>query len=526
MTIEQPQADSNDVADILVVDDRDADRLILSNILSGPDRNVVTASSGAEALKRLLEREFAVILLDVMMPTMDGFELASLIKQRQRSQYTPIIFLTAAGSDIGKLYRAYSLGAVDYLYKPIDTEIVRAKVAIYVDLFGKDRRIQRQAEALREAERRERELQIAELRVAVERRYVNLAEAIPQIVWTSDGTGAMNYANRRWSEYTGIDIDHARGRGWLAAIHEEDAAECESAWKEALASGQVYEVQCRLRRAFDGAYRWHLCRAVPEYDSNDQIVAWLGTYTDFEELKQAVRARDEFLSIASHELRTPLTALKLRLEALLYAGRLDNKLRQKLDSAVRQTQRLERLIDNLLDVSRITTGHLDLDTDRLELAEVVNEVVERIRPEAAARGSRIDFTRSSGAAGVWDRLRLEQVVTNLLSNAIKYGEGRPISVRVGLEGDVAELMVEDNGIGIAPSDLHRIFDRFERGAIRHNHSGLGMGLYIARQIIVAHGGSIHVESRFGQGSKFRVILPTELNSALMDNLGKAAGGGS
>ena len=502
-------SDSNDIVDILVVDDRSADRLVLSDILSGTRRNVVVASSGPEALKRLLEREYAVILLDVLMPTMDGFELASLIKQREKTRYTPIIFLTAAGSDVGKLYRAYSLGAVDYLYKPIDADIVQAKVSIFVDLFRKDLRIRRQAEALREAERRESDLQIAELRLAVERRYVNLAEAIPQMVWTSDANGEMTYVNRRWVEYTGLDLERARGSGWLAALHEQDAPECRQAWNEALANRRIYEAQFRLKRARDGAFRWHLCRAVPELDHAGQVVAWLGTYTDFEELKQAVQARDEFLSIASHELRTPLTALKLRLEALLYSGNLDLKLRQKLESAARQTQRLERLIDNLLDVSRITTGHLDLDWEGLELAEITSDVVERIRPEANASGSPIEIVKSSPVHGFWDRLRLEQVITNLLSNAIKYGNRKPIVVRIAENQGLAHLEVEDGGIGIAPADVSLIFDRFERGANRRNHGGLGMGLYITRQIIAAHGGSIRVKSQLGQGTVFDVYLPME-----------------
>jgi len=509
MNIEQPHRfdTSVDKIDVLVVDDRAEDLIALSTILDGPLYNIVTARSGSEALKRLLEQDFAVILLDVFMPTMDGFELAALIKKRERSRDTPLIFLTAAGSDIGKIYQGYALGAVDYLPKPVDPDVVRAKVAIFSELFRRAKRLEAQGKALREAERRERDLQITELKLAAERRFTNLAEAIPQIVWTANGRGALQYANRRFVEYTGMGLAAAQGDGWLAAVHPDDTHQCVAGWRDAVAKGLRYEGEFRLRRASDGAYRWHISRAVPEHNTAGEVVAWLGTHTDFEDLKQAIRARDEFLSIASHELRTPLTALKLRLQALLYAKGLDEKLEKKLESAARQTQRLERLIDNLLDISRITTGHLELEPEELELAEVTHEVVERLREEASSIGSQIQFEATSRAGGRWDRLRVEQVVTNLLTNAMKYGEGKPIVVRVSEEAECVEISVRDRGMGIADTDVERIFHQFERAANRRAPGGLGMGLYIARQIVEAHGGQIEVESKIGDGSIFRIRLP-------------------
>jgi PAS domain S-box-containing protein len=505
---ESPRFDtSSDRIDVLVVDDRAEDLVVLSTILEGPLYNIVTARSGSEALKRLLEQDFAVILVDVLMPTMDGFELAALIKKRERSRDTPLIFLTAGGEDVSRIYQGYALGAVDYLPKPVDPDVVRAKVAIFAELFRRAQRLEEQAKALREAERRERELQITELKLAAERRFTNLAEAIPQMVWTTDGRGSLQYANRRFAEYTGMTLDAAQGEGWLAAVHPEDAEACVRGWHEAVARESLYEGEFRLRRASDGAYRWHISRAVPERNAVGDVVAWLGTHTDFEDLKQAIRARDEFLSIASHELRTPLTALKLRLQALLYAKGLEEKLEKKLESAARQTQRLERLIDNLLDISRMTTGHLELETEELELAELGHEVVERLRDEATSVGSQIQFEATARARGHWDRLRLEQVVTNLLSNALKYGEGKPIVVRVSEDAAAAELSVRDRGMGIAEADHERIFNQFERASNRRAAGGLGMGLYITRQIVEAHHGTIQVESKSGEGALFRVRLP-------------------
>ncbi len=493
--------------DVLLVDDRNEDLLTLSHVLDSPEYRLETARSGPEALRRLLTQDFGVILLDVFMPGMDGFELAQLIKQRERCQHTPIIFLTGAGSDVTQIYRGYSVGAVDYLNKPVDADVVRAKVAIFADLFRKDRRLKRQALALQESERRQREVMLTEVRHAAERRYMNLAEAVPVSVWTADPSGDLSYVNRYWTEYTGIGLEQARGSAWLAAVHPDDRDECVRAWRAAIENGTSYQRECRLRRASDGAYRWHLSRAVVERLDNGTIVSWLGLHTDIEESKQAVFARDEFLSIASHELRTPLTALKLRLQAVLHAKDLPEKAQHRVDSAVRQTERLERLIENLLDVSRITTGHLELEAETVDLSEMARDVVDRFREQAACGNVPIEVRTCGPVVGRWDRLRLEQVATNLLSNALKFGEGRPISVRVESAERSATLSVADQGIGIAPQDLARIFHQFERVVGHRSFGGLGMGLYIVRQIVEAHGGKIEVESVQRGGSTFHVRLP-------------------
>jgi PAS domain S-box-containing protein len=492
--------------DLLLVDDRTEDLLTLTHVLAGPEYRIQMARSGPEALKQLLGQDFGVILLDVFMPMMDGFELAELVKQRERSQDTPIIFLTAAGADLPQIYRGYSVGAVDYLTKPIDPDVVRAKVAIFAELFRKDRRLKRQAEALREAERRERDVMITELRHAAERRYMNLAEAVPLSVWTADPEGHLTYANRYWTEYTAITPEKARGMGWADAVHEADRQSYLEGWREAMESGKPYERECRLRRG-DGVFRWHLSRAVPERGENGQIISWLGTLTDIEESKQAVFARDEFLSIASHELRTPLTALKLRLQSVLHSRDLSEKSERRVDSAVRQADRLERLIDNLLDVSRITTGHLQLEPESFDLSEMAQDVAERFREQAARDGVPVGLEAPTPVMGRWDRLRLEQVLTNLLANALKFGDGKPIGVRVHGDPQSAMLTVADRGIGISPEDIGRIFHQFERVMGHRTFGGLGMGLYIARQITDAHGGRIEVESAKGEGSSFRVILP-------------------
>jgi PAS domain S-box-containing protein len=224
--------------------------------------------------------------------------------------------------------------------------------------------------------------------------------------------------------------------------------------------------------------------------------------------REALRERDEFISVAAHELRTPLTALQLKLQGLergikTAAGAVGTR----LDGALRQTERLALLVERLLDVSRIASGRLELSPELCDLSALVRQVAEDFREPASAAGSELRLHLAERAEGSWDRLRLEQVLVNLMSNAVKYGAGRPISVRLESAGDRVRIDVVDEGIGIAPEDLARIFTRFERAAPTRNYGGLGLGLYISRHIVEGHGGKIQVTSRPGHGSTFSIELP-------------------
>jgi two-component system, LuxR family, sensor kinase FixL len=232
----------------------------------------------------------------------------------------------------------------------------------------------------------------------------------------------------------------------------------------------------------------------------------------YHKAREEVRERDEFLSVASHELRTPVTALQLQLQLIQRAaGRpgaaISEVLAAKLDALQRQCRRIALLVNELLDVSRLRLGRLELRLDEIDLVAVARDVAGHLLEEGARVGSRIEVTAAGPATGRWDRLRVEQVITNLLSNAIKFGQGKPITVEVTAEPVLAKLLVRDRGIGIEPADQERIFGRFERAVPSQHFAGLGLGLYIAREIVEAHGGKIQLSSQPGAGTTFTVELP-------------------
>jgi signal transduction histidine kinase len=237
------------------------------------------------------------------------------------------------------------------------------------------------------------------------------------------------------------------------------------------------------------------------------VALWNGRL--FQRAKDAVRLREEFLLVASHELRTPLTSLLLTAQSLS-AARGPSKpesVRPAVDLMVRQTRRLAKLVEDLLDVSRIEAGQLPIEWEPVDLAALAREVVDRFADEARRAGCTLSASADRPVVGVWDRSRLDQIASNLIANAIKFGTGKPIEVSVRLEGDEAVLVVQDHGIGIQPDRLPRIFERFERGVSTRHYGGLGLGLYIVRNLVERLGGNIRCESKPDEGARFVVRLP-------------------
>jgi PAS domain S-box-containing protein len=295
------------MASLLLVDDRPENLLTLKAILEPLGHELVTSASGKEALRMLLRRgDFAAILLDVQMQDMDGFETAEVIKQRQATSTIPIIFLTALSKDEEQVVRAYEVGAVDYVFKPFEPEILRAKVSVFVELWEKTQQVQEQAELLAEQE-------MAELRRASEERYRALADAMPQIVWTADIDGRTTYYNLRWFDYTGLQPTPGAIAGWEIAVHPDDRDGVLDRRRQSLATGAVFEAEYRMR-SDNGEYRWHLGRAVPIRDDDDAIDFWIGTATDIDEHKRVADAQ-QFLLDASAELARPVD-FRARLQAV------------------------------------------------------------------------------------------------------------------------------------------------------------------------------------------------------------------
>lgn len=355
-----------------------------------------------------------------------------------------------------------------------------------------------------------------------EERFRTLADAAPVMIWATDNTCVRNYFNRPWLEFRGRTLEQEAAEGWREGIHREDAPRLREALDAKLAAHAAYRVEFRLRRR-DGDYRWIMESATPRFETGKGFIGYIGSSVDVTPLKQsersleiAVKARDEFLSAASHELRTPLTALSLQLSLLQtkLAARADAaeaaeaaEVARGVDKAARQVVRLENLVNTMLDLARITAGGLKLNPVRLDLARMVTEVADDLHDAVARSGSQLTVRAEEPVVGSWDPVHLTTVISNLIDNAVKYGRGKPIDIAVTRHEGVARLTVTDHGIGIAPESQERIFGRFERGVAERIFSGLGIGLWIARQVVESHGGTIHVTSAPGQGATFEVELP-------------------
>ncbi|VVQ29930.1 Sensor histidine kinase RcsC [Pseudomonas fluorescens] len=384
---------------LLIVDDLPENLLALEALIKREDRIVYKALSADEALSLLLEHEFAMAILDVQMPGMNGFELAELMRGTEKTKNIPIVFVSAAGRELNYAFKGYESGAVDFLYKPLDIHAVKSKVNVFVELYRQSKAMKQQVEEL-EQSRREQEALLKQLQ-----------------------------------------------------------------------STQL-------------------------------------------ELEQAVRMRDDFMSIVAHEVRTPLNGLILETQLRKMHLARDNaaaftldKMHAMVDRDERQIKSLIRLIEDMLDVSRIRTGKLSIRPTRFDLSALVRGLLQNFAPQIDAAESSVTLEAEQPVVGSWDEFRVEQVISNLLTNALRYGAKSPITVKVYSESGQARVEVRDLGIGIGEENQKRIFQQFERVTAKHAVAGLGLGLFISEQIVAAHGGSITVESRIGEGALFRVCLP-------------------
>jgi PAS domain S-box-containing protein len=685
---------------ILVVDDRMEGILAVQAVLDSAKYNIITASSGVEALKHLLQDDFAVILLDVQMPIMNGFETAAVIKTREKSKDIPIIFMSAINQDEQYVYQGYEVGAVDYLLKPFDPYILRSKVAIFVDIYLKNKLIKEQAQKIYENELQAHAASITHIELEGFKRYQNLADSIPQIVFRVRATGIYEYFNKVWFEYTGLSPEHSLEMKWKDVIHPNDLNKLMALF-EYTENMNGKEIECRILNKY-GEFRWHIIRIQPEFHLNtNEVRFWLGTATDIEDRKKdediqrflsqageilvssldsnyifesisklsvpsladwcsfeimndeevlenvityhrdplkisatksmhalysnhpaseddilkvlasgkaqlyreagrkilldprlsnhevelaqelsettimlipliahghtlgiltfanfgigknytktdldlgqelgrrvalalensklylfsqrAIEVRNDFLSIASHELNTPITSVKLQLQ--MVNRTLTNKkdepfplerFKKSVDTSIKQVDRLIHLVQVLLDVSRIQSGQFNFVFDRVNVSDMVNEVLDRHKELLQSYSCNLSVENNEDISVIWDKTRMEQVITNLINNAVKYAPGK-IEVAVHEDINSVRISVKDYGRGIPNDKIHLIFDRFERGNSPESVSGLGLGLYIVKQIIEGHHGKIEIESKINEGSCFAVVVPKNANQTI------------
>ncbi len=512
---------------ILLVDDAPEGLNLLETILKSPEYNLVKASSGQVALRCLLDADFALILLDVQMPEFNGFEVAKAIKQRERSKDIPIIFVTAIHIDSDYVNMGYALGAFDYLFKPFDPSILLAKVALFIEIHKKNEQIKKQAELIRLNDKMDRERALAGLELESTQRYRNLADAIPHMVWQAQANGILDYVNRVWCNYTGLNSEQSIGKGWQSMIHPKDLELFLNQWDLALTTGESIECECRIKGMKDG-YHWHLIRTVPQKREGGQIISWLGTATDIDERKQleyemtqaredaikASRLKSDFLANISHEIRTPLNGV-LGTADLLMSGVLGEEERKLAGTIYDSGQILLNLINDILDFSRMEAGKMELEVIPFSPRAVLESHTEILGAKAREKHLILATFVSPDLPPhvLGDPGRLGQVLLNLMSNAVKFTAHGKIIVRIEPEtltpsqdekSLTLRFSVKDTGIGISKDTQKRLFQPFVQGdgSTVRKFGGTGLGLSICKRIVELMGGQIGIDSKENQGSTF------------------------
>jgi len=429
------QLEKTGQVNILLVDDQPARLMSYESVLEQLGHNLVCAASGPEALERVMGMDFALILLDVSMPGMDGFETAAMIHDHPRYERTPIIFVTGVHDTEFDRLRGYKLGAVDYVSVPVVPEILRSKVAVLIELHCKRRDLQVLNQSLEEANRA-----LAVTNLTLEQEKARELEALNL---------SLQGSNR--------ELEHAN-----AALHAQIA------------------------------------------ERNRVELA----------LKEADRRKDEFLAILAHELRNPLAALSASARLLGKQGQNREIAAMACGAVQRQVGHMARLLDDLLDVSRISHGRMRLQMERVDVGDIVRSAIDMVRPQMEAKQQTVEVEIADAPAPVKaDTVRLTQVVANLLNNSAKYTQaGGRIEVRMRSDGTTISVAVRDNGMGISPSMLDQVFDMFSQAGRSSSEAqgGLGIGLTLVKGLMKLHNGHVRALSDGeGRGSEFVITLPRE-----------------
>ena len=545
--------------EILIVDDRPENLLALEAILEPLGQILVRAHSGDEALRLLLSHDFAMILLDVQMPGINGFETARLVKSRERTKYIPIIFLTAISKDEEYIFEGYSVGAVDYMAKPFQPDILRSKVSVFVDLFQKQRQLAAQQQLLAESQRRELELRHVQEMWESEARLSEIVGSAMDAIVAFDERGIVTLFNASAERMFGAPATSVLGHDirtyfpepmreetlqricQLSLAPEErgmdgsPGADTVLAFTGIRAGGEEFPIEATASCLdVKGARTYTLIvrdiseRRRAEVALQQQAASLEQAMTELKalndelgerqaELERAMAARSRFYASMSHELRTPINAVlgysTLLLENIY--GPLNEKQAEGIGRTHKAAKHLLELVNDVLDLSKIEAGKIDLRLQPVHFPTLIDDLFVTVRPLADQHQSPLALDHHGEPVRVIsDPRRVRQILLNLLSNAIKFGEGKPILVRSLPQADGGVVIeVSDQGEGIATTDHEKIFDEFVQLGKTQLTEGTGLGLPISRRLAEMLHGTLDVESEVGHGSTFRLRLPASAEQA-------------
>jgi signal transduction histidine kinase len=527
---------------ILVVDDLPEKHVVFRTILDELGQNIVSARSGQEALKFILDMEFAVILLDVNMPDIDGLETASLIRQYKKSAQTPIVFITAYVDEL-QARRGYALGAVDYIPSPVVPEVLRSKVRVFVELFRMNRQLQKQAAQREELARSEAARAAAEEAIHRADYLAEASRVLSRSLNLDDTLAAiLDLCVPMLGERAILGLPDKDGGVRRLEMHpapRADDAEVFTPELRAAADQVIREKEFRLWK-HDGR-----AAAICPLMAGDEIrgaLALLGDASKFgsarialirefagraaiamenarlySAVQEADRRKNEFLAMLAHELRNPLAPIRNAVHILASAEALPPKLAWARDVIGRQADHMTRLIDDLLDVSRIVQGKVAVKPEKLQLASLIERSVEASSPRLAQREQVLDVKLPKEPIELeGDIVRLSQVLSNLINNACKFS---PVGSRIRLEAAYADgelqIAVKDEGAGVAPEFLPHMFELFAQAdqSLDRSQGGLGIGLTLVKHLVELHGGRVWAESEgLGQGAQVTIALPARVGA--------------
>lgn len=487
---------------ILIVDDKKENIFSLKNLLESKNFDVDTSLSGEEALKKVLKNNYALIILDVQMPVMDGFEVAETLSGYSKTKDIPIIFLSANNTDKQFIAKGYESGGIDYVTKPVDPEILLMKVRTFYRLYEQTHSLN-EAHTRLQAEIESRKRAQEQLKGQVDYLHTIL-ESLPQIAFTADRQGEITFVNQNWFRYS---LSSTR----FPDMHPDDHQVLKSFNNQCLVHHKPLETEVRIREIETGLFHYHLLRIIPVKEG-DTVLNWVGTFTDIENQKQIEGKKDEFLSIASHELKTPLTGIKAYIQLLerTYPTANQEAIPTYIGRAKDEVVKLESLISDLLDISKIENGKLKINKAEMDLEKTIDNAIDTISHTHSKSGIAIqrDGDRFEHPI-VADAIRIEQVLINFLTNAIKYSpDTEKILVKTATKDNNAYIAVQDFGIGIPLEKQKHIFSKFyrvEESSVKFQ--GLGIGLYICAEIINQHQGDFGLDSKSGGGTTVYFTLP-------------------